>query len=125
MTKSPLIPETPNEESGGKFSTVNWSIISPNALLKLIVSDSEDILKLVWRFRESSSSISGGVIPTPFGVEKMADKKGIKVKSDELLLSLCPWIDKIFSPSIKRLRGSEIIKRSGKLIIEEDVPMNS
>ena len=59
-------------------------------LLKLIVSDSEDILKLVWRFRESSSSISGGVIPTPFGVEKMADKKGIKVKSDELLLSLCP-----------------------------------
>ena len=43
----------------------------------------------------------------------MADKKGIKVKSDELLLMLCPCIDKMFSPSINIVLKSVIIKRSG------------
>ena len=88
MTRSRLFALTPKDVSGGKFSTVSWSVISQDELLKVIVSKFEDILKFVCSSLELSCNISGGVVPISFGLEKIADKNGIKVKSDEVLLIL-------------------------------------
>ena len=93
-------PKIAEVELGGNSDTVISSITFPKLSDSNNVSESEAILKLVWKLPLSNAKITGGIIPKLLGFVKTTDKKGIIVKSEEFALTLCAWIVKIFSPHV-------------------------